>query len=105
MGKIVPISFQIPFFKGTSRHHFSILLSISLLHDDGLIADLHAEEDQCGDLIDEIASLHLEEIIIQGCYRERRRELSLSLHLLEDKQPLRGEDYNIPKIACSKLEY
>ena len=66
MGKIVPIIFQIPFLKGTSRHQFFILLSISPLHDDGLIADLHAEEDQCGDLIDEIASLHLEEIIIHG---------------------------------------
>ena len=55
MGNIVPILFQIPFFKGTSRHHFVILLSISLSHDDSLIADLHAEEEHCGDLIDEIA--------------------------------------------------
>jgi len=74
MGKIFPILSQIPFFKGTSRYHFSILLSISPLHDDGLIADLHAEEEQCGDLIDEIASLSLEEIIIHGFYRERRRK-------------------------------
>ena len=64
MGKIVPILFHIPFFKGTSINHFAILLSISLLHDGGLIADLHAEEEKCGDLIDEIASLSLEEIII-----------------------------------------
>ena len=66
MGKIVPIFFEIPLFKGNSRHHFSILLSISPLHDDGLIANLHAEEGQCGDLIDEIASISLEEIIIHG---------------------------------------
>ena len=100
MGKIVPIIFQIPFFKGTSRHYFVILLRISPLHDDGLIADLHAEEEQCGGLVDEIASLHLEEIIIHGCYREKRRkELSLSLHLLEDKQSLRGEDCNVPKFS------
>ena len=45
MGEKVPIIFQIPFLKGTSTHHFAILLSISLLHDDGLIADLHAEEE------------------------------------------------------------
>ena len=66
MGNIFLILFQIPFFKGTSRHHFSILLSISPLHDDGLIGDLNAEEEHCGDLIDEIASLSLEDIIIQG---------------------------------------
>ena len=105
MGKIVPILFQIPFFEGTSRHHFAILLSISPLHDDGLLANLHAEEEHCGDLIDEIASLSLEEIIIQGCYRERRKEFSLSLNLLKDKQSLRGEDCNVPKFACSKSEY
>ena len=64
MGNIAPILFRIPFFKGTYRHHFSILLSISPLHDDGLIANLHAEEGQCGSLIDEIESLSLEEIII-----------------------------------------
>ena len=29
----------------------------------------------------------------------------LSLWLLEDKQHLGGEDCNIKKIACSKLEY
>ena len=105
MAKIVHIIFQILFFKGTFRNHFVILLSISPLHDDGLIVDLHVEEEQCGGLIDEIASLHLEEIIIEGCYRGRRRkELSLSLHLLEDKKSLRGEDCNIPKFACSKLE-
>ena len=80
MGEIVPIIFQISFLKGTSRHHFAILLSISPLHDDGLIANLHAEEGKCGDLIDDMASIHLEEIIIHGCYRERRREeFSLSL--------------------------
>ena len=73
MGDIIPIRFQIPFLKGTSRHHFAILLSISPLHDDGFITDLHVEEQQCGGLIDEIASLHLEDIIIHGCYRERRR--------------------------------
>ena len=106
MGEIVPIRFQIQFLKGTSRHHFDILLSISPLHDDGLIADLHAEEEHCGDLIDDMASLSLEEIIIQRCYRERRREeLSPSLHLLEDKKSLRGEDCNIQKFASSKLEY
>ena len=59
MGNIVPVIFQIPFFKGTSRHHFAILLSISPLHDDGLIADLQAEGEQCEDLIDEIAPLSL----------------------------------------------
>ena len=74
MEKIVPIRFHIPFLKGTSRHRFAILLSISPLHDDGLIVNLHAKEGQCGGLIDEIASLHLEEIIIQGCYRERMRK-------------------------------
>ena len=74
MGNIVLITFQIPFLKGTSRHHFAILLSISSLHDDDLIADLHAKEEQCGGLIDEITSLHLEEIIIHGCYRDRRRK-------------------------------
>ena len=66
MGKIFPIIFHIPFFKGTSRNHLVILLSISPLHDDGLIANLHAEEEQCGGLFDEIASLQLEESIIQG---------------------------------------
>ena len=74
MGKIVPISFQIPFFKGASRHHFAILLSISALHDDGLITNLHVEEGKCGGLIDDIVSLSLEDIIIHGCYRERRRK-------------------------------
>ena len=74
MGNIVPISFQIPFFKGTSRHHFSILLSISPVHDDGLIASLHAEEETYGGLIYEISSIYLEEIVIQGCYKERRRK-------------------------------
>ena len=74
MGEIIPIRFQILLLKGTSRHPFVILLSISPLHDDGLIVDLHAEEGQCGDLIDDITSLQLEEIIIHGCYRERRRE-------------------------------
>ena len=29
----------------------------------------------------------------------------LSLQLLKDKQHFRGEDCNIPKFACSKLEY
>ena len=106
MGEIIPIIFQIPFLKGTFRHHFAILLSISPLHDDGLIVDLHAKEEPCGYLIDEIPSLSLEEIIIQGCYMERRREeINLSLHLLEDKQSLRGEDCNIPKFARNKLEY
>ena len=66
MGKTVPILSQIPFFKGTSRHHFVILLSISLSHDDSLIANLHVEEEKCGGLIDEIESLSLEEIIIHG---------------------------------------
>ena len=74
MREISPIRFQIPFLKGTSRYHFAILLSISPLHDDSLIADLHAEEEQCGGLIDEITSLYLEDIIIHGCYRERRRK-------------------------------
>ena len=64
MGEIVPIIFQIPFLKRTSRHHFLILLSTLSFHDDGLIVDLHAEEGQCGNMIDDIASLHLEEIII-----------------------------------------
>ena len=105
MGKLVPILFHIPLFKGTFTHHFVILLSISLSHDDSLIADLHAEEEHCGDLINEITSLSLEEIIIHGCYRERRRDLSLSLHLLEEKKSLRGEDCNIPKFSCNKLDY
>ena len=100
MGNIVPISFQIPFFKGTSRHHFSILLSISPVHDDGLIASLHAEEETYGGLIYEISSIYLEDIIIHICYRERRRkEFSISLHFLEDKQSLRGEDCNVPKFS------
>ena len=100
MGNIVPILFQIPLFKGTSRHHFAILLNISPLDDDNLIVDLHDEEEQCGDLIDEITFLYLEEIIIHGCYRERRRNnLVLSFHFLEDKQSLRGEGYNVPKLA------
>ena len=100
MGELIPMIFQIPFLKETSRNHFSILLSISPFHDDGLIADLHAKEEHCGDLIDEMASLSLEEIIIQGCCRERRREeLSPSLHLLEDKQSLRGEDCNVQKFS------
>ena len=99
MGRMDPIIFQIPFLKGTSRHHFFILLSISLLHDDSLIANLHAEEEKCGGLIDEIESYFLEEFIIHGCYRERRNTLVLSLHLLEDKQSLRGEDCNVPKLA------
>ena len=73
MGEIFPIRFQIPFLNGTSRHHFSILFIISPLHDDGLTADLHAEEGQCGGLIDEIPPISLEEIIIHRCYKERRR--------------------------------
>ena len=74
MGNIVPILFHIPFFNRASRNHLVILLIISLSHDDSLIVDLHAEEEHCGDFIDEIASPSLEEIIIQGFYRERRRE-------------------------------
>ena len=99
MGRMVPIRFQIPFLKGTSRHHFAILLSISPLHDDGLIANLHVEEEHCGGLIDEIESLHLEEIIIQGCYKQRIRRHILSFHLLEGKQSLGGEDCNVPKFS------
>ena len=64
MGKLIPIIFQVPFFKRTSRHHLAILLSISPLHDDGLIANFHTKEEHCGGLIDEIASLSLDEIII-----------------------------------------
>ena len=77
MGEIFPIRFHVPFLKGTSRHHFFILLSILPLHDDSLIADLQAEEEQCGDLIDEITYFYLEEIIIHGCYRQRRRNNSV----------------------------
>ena len=104
MGEIIPKIFQIQFFRGTSRHHFVILLSISPFHDDSLIANLHAEEEKCGDLIDEITSCYLEDFIIHGCYRERRRNNSvLSLHLLEDKQSLRGEDCNVPKISMKLI--
>ena len=55
-------------------------------------------------MIDEIESLYLEEIIIHGCYRERMRNNSiLSLHLIEDKQSLRGEDCNVPKISMKLI--
>ena len=64
MGNIVPILFHIPFFNRASRNHLVILLIISLSHDGNLMANLHAEEEHCGDLFDEIASHSLEEIII-----------------------------------------
>ena len=55
-------------------------------------------------LVDEKTSFYLEEFIIYGCYRERRRNNSiLSLHLLEDKQSLRGEDCNVPKIGMKLI--
>ena len=86
VGEIVPIIFQIPFLKRTFRNHFVILLSVLPLHDDSLIADSHDNEEQCGDLIDEIAYFYSEDFIIHGCYKERRRNNSaISFHLLEDK--------------------
>ena len=55
-------------------------------------------------LVDETTSFYLGEFIICGCYRERRRNNSvLSLQLLEDKQPLRGEDCNVLKISMKLI--
>ena len=50
----------------------------------------------------EKASCYLEEHITWRCYKRKRGGSSvLSLQLLEDKQHLGGEDYNIPKLAYS----
>ena len=55
-------------------------------------------------LVDETTSFYLEEFIICGCYRERRRNNTvLSLHFLEDKQSLGGEDCNVPKITMKLI--
>ena len=51
MGIMVPNTFQIPFLKGTSRQHLIASLSTLLLHDDSYLANLHAWEEQCGDLL------------------------------------------------------
>ena len=75
MGRMSPNTFQIPCLGRTSRHHFATLLSTSLFHDDSLVANLHAEEKQCGTFIEEMTSYFLEEIIINGCYRRGEEEL------------------------------
>ena len=79
MERTSPNTFQTPYLGRNSRQHFATLLSTSLFHDDGLVANLHVEEKQCGRFIDEIESYFLEEIIIHGCYRVEEESVYLPL--------------------------